>query len=56
MVATTAAVISTISKTVELHVKYSTTTEHNPPEANYYWSRGNGVPKNGYHHTNKHYL
>jgi hypothetical protein len=28
MVTTTATVINTVSKTVDLHVKYSTTTEH----------------------------
>jgi hypothetical protein len=56
MVTTAAAVTSTISKTVELHVKYNTTTDHNPPEANYCCGRGNGKLKNGYHCSNKHYL
>jgi hypothetical protein len=43
------------SQTVELHVKYSTTTEHNPPEANYCCGRGDG-PNNGYRRCIKHYL
>ncbi len=43
------------SQNMELHVNYSTTTEHNPPEANYCSGRGNGKPKNGYHCSNKHY-
>jgi hypothetical protein len=33
MVTTAATVTNTTSKIVELHVKYSTTNEHNPPEA-----------------------
>ncbi len=38
-----------------LHVKYSTTTKHNPPETNYCFGRGNGKPKNGYHRINELY-
>jgi hypothetical protein len=54
MVTTATTVTSTIRKTAELHVIYSTTTEHNPPEANYRCGMGNGKPKNGYYHSNKH--
>jgi hypothetical protein len=43
MVTTTTAVTSMMSKTVELQVKYSTTTKHNPHEANYCYGRGNDV-------------
>jgi hypothetical protein len=55
MVTTANAVTSTISKTVKLH-KYNTTTEQNSPEADYCCGKGNGIPKNGYHHSNKYYL
>ncbi len=43
------------NQSVVLHVKYSTTTEHNPSEANYCCGRGNSKPKNGCHNSNKHY-
>jgi hypothetical protein len=33
-----------------------TTTEQNPPKADYCCGRGNGKPKKGYHHSNKYYL
>ncbi len=36
--------------------KYNTTTEHNPPEADYCYGRSNGKPRNDYHHSNKYYL
>jgi hypothetical protein len=55
MFTTTAAVTSTI-QIVELHVKYSTTTDHNPPEADHCCGRSRGKPKNGYHHSKKYYL
>jgi hypothetical protein len=48
--------LTSSSKTVKLPAKYSTTTEHNPHEANCCIGRGNGKPKNGYHRSNKHYL
>ncbi len=41
---------------MQLHVKYSTATENNQPEANYCCGMGNVKPKNGYHRSNKHYL
>jgi hypothetical protein len=49
------AVTSNIGKTVESQ-KYNTTTEQNPLEADYCCGRGNGIPKNGYHRSNKYYL
>ncbi len=52
MVTTTNTVTSTISKTVEL-LKYNTTTEQNPPEADYCCGRGNDKPKNGNHRSIK---
>ncbi len=54
MVTTTAAVTST--KIVEYHVKYNTTTDHSPPEADHCCGRGKGKPKNDYHRSNKYYL
>ncbi len=41
---------------VELHVKYNTTTDQNPPEADHCCGRGKGKPKNGYYCSNKYYL
>ncbi len=38
------------------HVKYSTTTDDNPPDADHCCGRGKGEPKNGYHRSNKCYL
>jgi hypothetical protein len=55
MLTTTAAVTSTM-QIVEYCLKYSTTTDHNPPEADHCCSRGKGKPKNGYHHSIKYYL
>ncbi len=56
MVTTTAEVTSTM-QIVEYHIKYSTTTDHNPPEADHCCGRGKGKPKNGYHRSsNKYYL
>ncbi len=55
MVTTTAAVTSTM-QIMEYHVKYYTTTDQNPPEADHCCGRGKGKPKNGYHHSNKYYL
>ncbi len=48
------AVTGTISKTVE-RCMYNTTTEQNPPKADYCCSRGNSKPKHGYYHGNKYY-
>jgi hypothetical protein len=55
MVTTTAAVASTM-QIVKYHVKYNTTTDKNPPEADHCCGRGKIKPKKGYHHSNKHYL
>jgi hypothetical protein len=55
MVTTTAAVTSTM-QIVEYHVRYSTTTDQNLPEADHCCGRGKGKPKNGYQHSNKYYL
>jgi hypothetical protein len=55
MVTTTTTVTSTM-QIVEYHVKYNTTTDQNPPEADQCCGRGKGKPKNGYHHSNKYYL
>jgi hypothetical protein len=55
MVTPTAAVTSTI-QTVEYHVKYNTTTDPYPPEADHGCGRSKGKPKNGYHRSNKYYL
>jgi hypothetical protein len=55
MVTTTATGTSTM-QVVEYHVKYNTTTDHNPPEADHCCGRGKGKPKIGYHHSNKYYL
>jgi hypothetical protein len=55
MLTTTAAVTSTM-QIMEYHVKYNTTTELNPPEADHWSGRGKGKPKNGYHRSNKYYL
>jgi hypothetical protein len=55
MVTTTATVASTM-QTVENHVKYNTTTYHNPSEADHCCGWSKGKPKNGYHHCNKYYL
>jgi hypothetical protein len=55
MVTTTVAVTST-KQIVELHVKFNTTTDQHPPEADHCCGRGKGKPKNGYHHSNKYYL
>jgi hypothetical protein len=41
---------------MELHVKYNTTTDYNPPEADRCCGRDKGIPKNGHHHSNKYYL
>ncbi len=40
----------------EYHVKYNTTTDQNPPEADHCCGRGKGKPKKGYHRSNKYYL
>ncbi len=48
MVTIADAVTSTV-QTVEVHVKYNTATEHNPPEIDYCCGRGNGKPKHCYH-------
>ncbi len=55
MVTTTAKLTSTM-QIVEYHVRYSTTTDQNPPEADHCCDRGKGTPKNGYQHSNKYYL
>jgi hypothetical protein len=55
MVTTIAAVTSTM-QIVEYHVKYNTTTDQNPPEADPCCGRGNGKSKKGYHCSNKYYL
>jgi hypothetical protein len=44
MVTTAAAVTSTM-QVVEYHVKYNTTTDQNPPEADHCWGRGKGKSK-----------
>ncbi len=44
MVTTTAAVTSTM-QIVERHVKYNTTIDQNPPEADHCCGRGKGKPK-----------
>jgi hypothetical protein len=41
---------------VESHVKYNTTTDQNPPEADHCCGRGKGKSKKGYHRSNKYYL
>jgi hypothetical protein len=43
------------SQNMKLQAKYSTTTEHNPPGANYCCGRGNDKPKNGCYRSNTHY-
>ncbi len=48
------AVTGTVSKTVELRM-YNTTTEKNPPKADYCCGRSNSKPKNGYYCSNKYY-
>ncbi len=55
MVTTTAAVTRTM-QIVEYHVKYNTTTDQNPPEADHCYGRGKGKPKKGYLRRNKYYL
>ncbi len=55
MVITTAAVTNTM-QIVEYHVKYNTTTDQIPPEADHYCGRGKNKQKKGYHHSNKYYL
>jgi hypothetical protein len=49
------ATMTSSGQNVELHAKYSTSTEHNPPEANYCCGRSNGKPKIGYHCSDAHY-
>jgi hypothetical protein len=48
------AVTGTISKPMELCM-YNMTTGWNPLKADYCCGRGNGKPKNGYHHSKKYY-
>ena len=47
-------VTGTISKTVERRM-YNTTTEWNPPKADYCCGGGYSKPKNGYYLSNKYY-
>jgi hypothetical protein len=53
---TTAASVTSTMQIIELHVKYNTTTNLNPPEADHCCGRGKGKPKKGYHRSNKYYL
>ncbi len=55
MVTTAAAVTSTM-QIVELHVKYNTTADHNPPEADHCCVGVRVSLRKGYHHSNKYYL
>ncbi len=52
---TAAAKVTRTMQIVELHVKYNTTTDHNPPEADHCCGTGKGKPKKGYHQSNKYY-
>ncbi len=42
---TTAATVTNTMQIVEYHVKYNTTTDQNPPEADHCCGRGKGEPK-----------
>ncbi len=53
---TTIATVSSNMQIVELHVKYNSTIDHNPPAADHCCGRGKGKPKKGYHCSNKYYL